>query len=91
MTVSWMRVAAISLVGSTFYLARDSFASPSDCQDAISEYNSAVSDISTTLRRYTNCVSSSNGHDDCSSEFRRLKSAQGDFESAVSKYAMECD
>jgi hypothetical protein len=66
-------------------------ASPSECRDAVSEYNSAVSDISTALRRYTNCVSGSNGHDDCSSEFRRLKSAQSDFEDAVSKYGSECN
>jgi hypothetical protein len=66
-------------------------AGPADCQDAISQYNSAISDISTALRRYTNCVSGSNGHDDCSSEFRRLKSAHSDFEDAVSKYGLECN
>lgn len=91
MTNRGLRLAAILCVVSTFCLERKSYADPADCQDAITEYDSAISDISTALRRYTNCVSSSKGHDDCSSEFRRLKSAQGDFESAVSKYSMECN
>jgi hypothetical protein len=85
------RITVIILcAASAACLPRNSFAGPTECQEAISEYNSAVSDISTTLRRYTNCVSSSNGHDDCSSEFRRLRSAQDDFENAVSKYGLEC-
>jgi hypothetical protein len=53
-------------------------------------YNSAISDLSDALRRYSRCLSNSNGHDDCSSEFRRLKNAQSDFESAVSEYESEC-
>jgi hypothetical protein len=65
-------------------------AARADCNDAVNTYNSAISDISSTLRRYTSCVSNSNGHDDCSSEFRRLRSAQSDFESAVSDYEREC-
>jgi hypothetical protein len=91
MTRRGLGLAIMVCVVSTFCLERNSYADSSDCQDAISEYNSAVSDISTALRRYTNCVSSSIGHDDCSSEFRRLKSAQDDFESAVSRYGMECN
>jgi hypothetical protein len=43
------------------------------------------------VRRYTRCLSGSQGQNDCYSEFRRLKSAQGDFESAVSEYQSECD
>lgn len=61
-----------------------------DCSSAISSYNSALSDIESYLRRYTRCLSSSNGTDDCSSEFRRLRSAQSDFESAVSDYQAYC-
>jgi hypothetical protein len=48
-------------------------AATADCSDATNAYNSAISDVSDTLRRYTRCLSSSNGSDDCSSEFRRLK------------------
>lgn len=62
-----------------------------DCNDAIDSYNSAISEIDYQLGRFTNCLSSSQGEDDCSSEFRRLRNAHGDFESAVSDYRRECD
>jgi hypothetical protein len=67
------------------------FANPEECQDAIDKYKSAVSDLSDGLRAYTTCVSDSRGHDDCSSEFSRLRSDQDDFESAVSAYGSDCD
>jgi hypothetical protein len=63
----------------------------SDCDDAIDSYNSAVSEITYALRRYANCVSNSDGKDDCASEFRRLKNAQSEFESAVSDVDSYCE
>lgn len=51
--------------------------------------NDVVGEIE-RIRRYSRCLSNSNGHDDCSSEFRRLKNAQSDFESAVADYENEC-
>lgn len=79
--------AALASFVLAFVPINSSFA---DCSDAVSTYNSVISDISGYLRRYTSCLSNSNGHDDCSSEFRRLRSAQSDFESAVSGYEREC-
>jgi hypothetical protein len=61
-----------------------------DCSSAVSSYNSTLSDIDSYLKRYARCVAASSGTDDCSSEFRRLRSAQGDFESAVSDYQSYC-
>ena len=61
-----------------------------DCDSAVSSYNSAINDIETRLKRYTQCLASSQGTDDCSSEFRRLRAAQSDFESAVSDYQLSC-
>jgi hypothetical protein len=52
--------------------------------------NSVLRDIDGYLRRYARCVSDSKGHDDCSTEFRRLKYAQDDFETAVSEYQSYC-
>lgn len=66
-------------------------ASMSECRDAIDRYNTIIGDIPNLLRSYTNCVSSSRGHDDCTSEFESLRSTQDDFESAVSDYESECD
>jgi len=86
-----LRVTALAIVVLSLGAAQRSRADPEECQDAISEYKSATDDISTALVAYTNCVSSSRGHDDCSSEFETLKSAQDDFEDAVSKYESECN
>jgi hypothetical protein len=61
------------------------------CRDAVDHYNSVLGDVSDTLRRYGKCVAGSQGHDDCSTEFRRLKNSQDEFESAVSEIESECD
>ena len=71
-------------------VTQQAIADPEECREAIDRYNSAISDVSAALRRYASCVSDSRGHDDCSSEFHRLRSAQDDFESAVSEYQSEC-
>ena len=60
-----------------------------ECKDAIDRYNSAVEDVSSALRRYANCVSGSQGNDDCSSEFRRVRSAHSEFEDAAIAYQSE--
>ena len=62
-----------------------------ECRNAIDRYNFVLDDVSSAMRRYTSCVADSRGHDDCYSEFRRLKSAQDDFESAVSEFKSECE
>ncbi len=61
-----------------------------ECHEAKDTYGSAIDDVETALKRYADCVQSSQGHDDCESEFRRLKSAQEDFESAVNEIEDEC-
>lgn len=62
-----------------------------DCEDAVSNYNSAVSEVDYTSKRYRSCVGSSQGSDDCWLEFRRLKRAHDDFETAVNDYRSECE
>jgi hypothetical protein len=57
-----------------------------ECRDSLEHYNAAPGDVAGALRQYGRCVSDSKGHDDCSSEFSTLHSAQDDFESAVSEY-----
>lgn len=68
------------------------FAGPAwaNCAVAVDSYNSAIAEIEYQLGRYTRCVSNSAGEDDCTSEFRRLRNAQGDYEGAVSSYRDEC-
>ena len=61
-----------------------------DCPSAISDYDSAISDVSFALRRYSSCLQYSDKKDDCSTEFWRLKNAQSDLESAVSDISSYC-
>jgi hypothetical protein len=61
-----------------------------ECRDALDHYGAAKSDVTSALRHYRRCVSDSKGHDDCASEFSTLRSAQDDFESAVSEYQDKC-
>ena len=66
-------------------------ADPAGCEDAAHEFQSAHSGVESALAGYQYCLSSSNGHDDCSSEFQSLQSEQDDFEDAVSSYESECN
>jgi hypothetical protein len=65
-------------------------ADPESCRDATDQYSSAKSDVASALSAYASCIKGSDGHDDCSSEFSTLHTAQDDFESAVSEYESEC-
>lgn len=80
-----------SLLALTTFAGPAAKADPDSCRDAVGSYSSAVDDVAHTVRRYTNCISNSEGRDDCSSEFRRLKNSQSDFESAVSAIGYECN
>lgn len=66
-------------------------AASEECSSAVEAYNSAMEDVSYVLKRYSVCVGDSRGRDDCSSEFRRVKNAQDDFETAVAAYGSECE
>jgi len=87
-----MRIwAAVTVLGIFLALCGGVARSDTDeCREALEHYSSARSDVSSALRQYGRCVSDSKGHDDCSSEFSTLHSAQDDFESAVSEYQDKC-
>ena len=63
----------------------------SDCEDARSNAESAASDLASYSRRLQRCADNGDFSDDCSSEFRRVRSAHGDYESAVSEVSSYCD
>lgn len=65
-------------------------ADPEACRGAVRIFKSARGSVGDYLRRYASCVSQSNGHDDCSREFSGLRSAQDNFESAVSDFDRDC-
>ena len=82
------KAACVAVIG-LLVAANASWAS--ECNDAIDAYNGATQDIADYLRKYADCVADSRGSDDCSTEFRRLRSSQDDFESAVGDYRGNCD
>ena len=86
-----LRATIICMVGSLFIGIASAYADPDSCADAASQYKTAKSDVEDALKAYNDCIDSADGHDDCSSEFETLKSAQDDFESAVSDYESECN
>src|ERR1700683_729439 len=74
-------VVVAAATSSAVHLAH---ADAGECHESVEHYNGVLSEVSYSLKRYANCVASSAGHDDCSTEFRHLKGDQDDFESAVS-------
>jgi hypothetical protein len=87
-----MRVFKAFLCGAAFATIAETaaVAGPDECREAVDQYNNALSELRDAVRAYTTCIADSRGHDDCSSEFSALQSAQDDFESAVSEYQSEC-
>jgi len=83
-------VTATSGLAFLLFFVIATIADPESCRDALDQYKSAKSDVGGALIDYTNCIRSTDGHDDCSGEFSTLHSAQDDFESAVSEYESEC-
>jgi hypothetical protein len=65
-------------------------ANASECSYAVNNYNSNMNEMLSTVVRLHRCVANSRGTDDCSSEFRRVRSEHSDFESAVSNYQSSC-
>lgn len=85
-----LAVAAAALFLSSAALAQYNYGR-SDCADARDRANSAASDLSGYARRLQRCADSGDFTDDCSTEFRRVKYAHGDYESAVSDISMYCE
>jgi hypothetical protein len=90
-----MRLIAIS-IATCAALALSASASAqygynSDCEDAKSSAESAASDLSSYSRRLQRCAEAGDYSDDCSTEFRRVRSAHSDYESAVSEVSSYCE
>lgn len=60
------------------------------CERAIRDYKNVSSDLADAVNRYVRCLNASDGTDDCSSEFSRLKWQQSEFEDAVSELKWRC-
>lgn len=62
----------------------------SECRQAKEEATNAASELASYSRRLRSCAESADLSDDCSSEFRRVKNAFGDYESAVAAISSAC-
>lgn len=62
-----------------------------ECQEALEEAASAGEELAAYARRLMHCADSGDFSDDCSYEFRLVKNAQYDYESAASNANSECD
>jgi hypothetical protein len=62
----------------------------SECRDARSRAESSASELADRSHKLRSCAEAQDYSDDCSSEFRRVKNAQSDYEDAVSSFQNEC-
>lgn len=61
-----------------------------DCNDAISRAKRAATELADYTRRLRGCAEANDYSDDCSSEYRHVKNAYNDYESAVSSVRSYC-
>lgn len=61
-----------------------------ECQSAREEAGAAANESLGYAKRYMQCLENGDLSEDCSSEFRRVKNAQGDYEGAVLSVRSEC-
>ncbi|MBI2380478.1 MAG: hypothetical protein HYV16_06970 [Gammaproteobacteria bacterium] len=62
-----------------------------ECENAKEQAGSAASDLANYARRLQICAESEDFFDDCSTEFHRVKNAQGDYEMAVLAVMAYCN
>lgn len=73
------------------FLPIGSSADTEECRDAREQAESYRDDLEGYVKRLYRCVEGNDLTDDCDSEFRRVKSAYSDFESAVSDVSSYCN
>jgi hypothetical protein len=70
--------------------ASSSRSSNSECREARERARSAADEVASYTRKLGSCVDSDDFTDDCSTEFRRVRNAHSDYESAVSSVNSYC-
>ena len=81
----------VLIVFRTVKAAQNKTGKSSACRDAQGRAESAASELADRSRRLRNCAESQDYSEDCSSEFRRVRSAHSDYESAVSSVQSDCN
>lgn len=70
--------------------ARSDTGASSECRDARERARSAAQELGDYARRLRNCAESEDYSDDCSTEFRRVRNAHNDYESASGEVGSYC-
>jgi hypothetical protein len=70
--------------------ARSESGSSSECREARDRARSAAQELADYSRRLRNCAEGEDFSDDCSMEFRRVRDAHSDYESATSDVSSYC-
>jgi len=83
-------IVRCQIVVALFLLLSSGTGASAECAEARDHYLSAVDGVREYLGRYVQCVTTSNGLEDCSSEFRRLSNAHTEFEKAVEEFRADC-
>src|SRR6188474_2439903 len=83
-------IVRYQIVVALFLLLSSGTGASAECAEARDHYLSAVDGVREYLGRYVQCVTTSNGLEDCSSEFRRLSNAHTEFEKAVEEFRADC-
>jgi Sec-independent protein translocase protein TatA len=63
----------------------------SDCRDARRRAEDAAAELANYTRRLQNCAQAQDYSDDCSTEFRRVRNAHSEYESAISDVSSYCN
>jgi hypothetical protein len=71
-------------------LAMPQLAFADECSNAVTDYNTVLPHLNDATQHFTSCVANSLGLDTCAKEFSKLRSAYGEFESAVVIYIKQC-
>jgi hypothetical protein len=83
-------IKSIRVVSIMISLVIPQLAWADECGDAVTDYNAVLVKLHDATQKFSNCVANSLGTDNCSNEYRQLRAAYGEFESAVSIYIKQC-
>jgi hypothetical protein len=84
------RLLLVAVSFAAFGAASQALAATPECDAAVYRFTAAVSGVSDKLQHYSLCLSSTTGREDCSLDFRFLRSSQTAFEEAVAGVRRAC-
>lgn len=91
MRIATSRILVVFLAISGFSAVGGGNGKEEECTDSRSQAETAATDLAHYARRLQRCAESLDFSDDCSLEFRKVKNAQGEYESAVADVGSLCE